>query len=73
MHSMGNSTGGAEVLEIILSGNVVQGGFVWDWMDWDVNRSSTVQKKYWSRAVKKLAYGGYYENQPEFITITIFV
>ena len=43
MHSMGNSTGGAEIW-IIYQDNVVQGGFVWDWMDQVREPFSTFRK-----------------------------
>ena len=66
MHSMGNSTGGAEEYwKLFYQDNVVQGGFVWDWMDQGIREPVPLpfRKNIGVGPVKDtfFAYGGYYE------------
>ena len=66
MHSMGNSTGGAEEYwNLFYQDNVAQGGFVWDWMDQGIREPVPLSfsKNIGIGPVKDtfFAYGGYYE------------
>ena len=51
-HAMGNSTGNLdEYWDLIRSERVLQGGFIWDWVDQGLLRKDEAGKEYW-------AYGG---------------
>ena len=51
-HSMGNSTGNLqEYWDIIMRYPILQGGFIWDWVDQGLETFTTLGEKYW-------AYGG---------------
>ena len=51
-HSMGNSTGNLQdYWNAIMKYPVLQGGFIWDWVDQGLNKTDEKGKKYW-------AYGG---------------
>jgi len=51
-HAMGNSTGNLdEYWELIRSERVLQGGFIWDWVDQGLLRKDEAGQEYW-------AYGG---------------
>ncbi len=59
-HSMGNSTGNfQDYWDIIEKYPVLQGGFIWDWVDQGIARTDEKGQKYW-------AYGGDFgpENVP---------
>lgn len=51
-HSMGNSTGNLQdYWDVIESHPILQGGFIWDWVDQGLTKTSEKGEKYW-------AYGG---------------
>jgi beta-galactosidase len=53
-HSMGNSTGNLQdYWDVIESYPILQGGFIWDWVDQGLTKTIAKGKKYW-------AYGGDY-------------
>lgn len=53
-HSMGNSTGNLQdYWNAIESHSILQGGFIWDWVDQGLTKTNEKGKKYW-------AYGGDY-------------
>ncbi|MDO6761473.1 glycoside hydrolase family 2 TIM barrel-domain containing protein [Tamlana sp. 2_MG-2023] len=54
-HSMGNSTGNLkELWDFVRKEPRVQGGFIWDWVDQGITKTSDNGEKYW-------AYGGDFE------------
>jgi beta-galactosidase len=51
-HAMGNSTGNfQELWDIIMKYSILQGGFIWDWVDQGLEAFDEQGRKYW-------AYGG---------------
>jgi beta-galactosidase len=51
-HSMGNSTGNLQdYWDVIESNPILQGGFIWDWVDQGLTKTTNKGKRYW-------AYGG---------------
>ncbi|MCX6223209.1 MAG: DUF4981 domain-containing protein, partial [Bacteroidia bacterium] len=53
-HSMGNSTGNLQdYWDVIESHSILQGGFIWDWVDQGLTKTADKGGKYW-------AYGGDY-------------
>jgi len=57
-HAMGNSNGSlADYWDLIESGNGLQGGFIWDWMDQGIERMSPEGEPYWG-------YGGDFGDEP---------
>ena len=53
-HSMGNSTGNLQdYWDVIESHPILQGGFIWDWVDQGISKTNPKGEKYW-------AYGGDY-------------
>lgn len=53
-HSMGNSTGNLQdYWDMIESDSILQGGFIWDWVDQGLNKTDKKGKRFW-------AYGGDY-------------
>jgi beta-galactosidase len=53
-HSMGNSTGNLQdYWDVIENYNILQGGFIWDWVDQGLTKYDDKGKKFW-------AYGGDY-------------
>ncbi|MFA5814917.1 MAG: glycoside hydrolase family 2 TIM barrel-domain containing protein [Bacteroidales bacterium] len=53
-HSMGNSTGNLQdYWDVIESHPILQGGFIWDWVDQGLTKTNDKGEKYW-------AYGGDY-------------
>ncbi|MDH8702555.1 beta-galactosidase [Dysgonomonadaceae bacterium PH5-43] len=51
-HAMGNSTGNfQEYWDVIMKYSLLQGGFIWDWVDQGLVQYDNVGRKYW-------AYGG---------------
>jgi beta-galactosidase len=53
-HSMGNSTGNLQdYWDVIESNPVLQGGFIWDWVDQGLTKTDDKGQKFW-------AYGGDY-------------
>ena len=67
MHAMGNSNGGAkEYWDLFYEDNIVQGGFVWDWMDQGIRLPvpPEFEKNIGTGPVEKtfFAYGGWFED-----------
>ena len=57
-HAMGNSNGSlADYWDLIESNHGLQGGFIWDWMDQGIEKTSPEGEKYW-------AYGGDFGDEP---------
>lgn len=56
-HSMGNSTGNLQdYWDVIESNHVLQGGFIWDWVDQAFQKETKDGEKYW-------IYGGEYGDE----------
>lgn len=57
-HAMGNSNGSlADYWDLIESSDGLQGGFIWDWMDQGIEKTSPEGETYW-------AYGGDFGDEP---------
>ncbi len=68
MHAMGNSNGGADAYwDVFYQDNLVQGGFVWDWMDQGIRQPvpDEHRDKVGKGAVSEsfFAYGGWFEEK----------
>ena len=57
-HAMGNSVGNfSDYWEVIEKYDVLQGGFIWDWVDQGLRKRDEAGNEFW-------AYGGDYGDKP---------